>query len=76
MPVFDLDHIFTYHSPNQEQGESYAELRNEAKQFAEVLVRLVPPSADLSDAIRKLREVVMTANAGIALKGRVHKIDH
>ena len=70
---FDLDHIFTYHPPSNDQVYTYNKLRTAAKEFAKVLIECTPPSADQSDAIRKLRECVFTANASIALGGRLHK---
>ena len=67
----DLDNIFTYHSPTADDTVAYEKLRNSAKQFAQAIVELVPPCADQTAAIRKVREAVMTANAAIALKGQL-----
>ena len=67
----DLDHIFRYHAPTEAQVPKYNELRAAAHKFAEVIVRRVPPGADQAAAVRKVREAVMTANAGIALDGRL-----
>lgn len=64
-----IDHQFTYHSPNALEVQSMAELRDKARELAHLIMRNCPPSADRSDAIRKLRECVMTANASIALAG-------
>lgn len=62
-----LDNWFTYHPPTgPEQTAKYVELREAAKTFAEAIVRLTPPSADQTAAIRHVREAVMTANAAIA----------
>jgi hypothetical protein len=69
-PGFDLDHLFTYHAPNARQLTQYEAIRTAAKYFATVLLQNTPACADQSDAIRKLRETVMTANASIALDGR------
>lgn len=71
MPRFDLDHIFTYHAPKDDQPERYEKIRNAAKEFALVVLENTPPGADTSACIRKIREVVMTANASIALDGRL-----
>lgn len=76
MSVFDLEHIFTYHAPTEEQTHKYGYIRDLALQLAEAIVSEVPSGADQSAAVRLVREAVMTANAGIALGGRVHKIDH
>lgn len=69
----DLDHIFQYHAPTPDKVEAYTKLRDAAKTFAQVIVETTPPSADQSAAIRKVREAVMTANAAIALDGRISK---
>jgi len=65
-----LNELFRYHPPRLEQQTKYAAVRSAAKHFAEVVMANVPPCADQQDAIRKIREAVMTANAGIALDGR------
>lgn len=70
---FDLEHIFSHHPPGPENGKQYADVRGAARDFAEVILQNTPPSADQSDAIRKVREAVMTANAAIALGGRLHR---
>lgn len=69
--MLDLDHVFSYHAPTAAQLVSYDALRNAARNFAEVILFNVPPGADQSAAIRKVREAVMTANAGVALDGRL-----
>ena len=65
-----LDNWFTYHPPEPEQVEKYQNLREAAKDFAEVVVENTPRSADQSAALRKIREAVMTANASIACGGK------
>lgn len=65
-----IDEVFQYHAPSEEQIAHYAAIRASAKAFAETLAVHCPPSADRSDAFRKLREVVMTANSSVALSGR------
>jgi hypothetical protein len=67
----DLDNIFSYHAPNSGQQICYGAIRESAKEFAAVLLKNTPVCADQQAAIRKLREVVMTANAAVALKGAV-----
>ncbi len=71
--VPDLDHIFRYHSPTADQQGKYVALRDAAKAFAQAIVDNTPPSADQAAAIRLVREAVMTANASIALGGRLTK---
>jgi hypothetical protein len=70
MPV-DLDHVFAYHAPTSETLTKYNELRDAAKDFAAAIQRLTPSCADQSAAIRHVREALMTANAAIALEGRL-----
>lgn len=65
-----LDNWFTYHAPKEDQTARYEQLRAAGKAFAEAIVRLTPPSADQTAAIRKVREAVYTANAAIACEGR------
>ena len=70
--MFDLDHIFAYHSPSLEKSGKYGKLRDAARAFAQVIVEHTPEGADQSAAIRLVREAVMTANAAIALDGRLN----
>lgn len=64
----DIDHLFTYHPPNLFQIGQMADIREAAKLLANAIVRNVPEGPDQSAAIRKVREAVMTANAGIVLE--------
>ncbi len=64
-----LNHIFSYHSPTSETLPKYAALREAARHFAKTILMNVPPGADRTLAIVKVREAVMTANAGVALDG-------
>lgn len=66
----DIEEIFSYHRPSPEQVPQYTELRDEARKFAQVILRLTPASPDQTVAIRKLRECVMVANSAIALNGK------
>lgn len=70
-PAFDLEHLFTYHAPTPEQLTQYQAIRDAAKVFAQVLIDHTPKGADQSAAMRHLREAVMTANAAVALGGRL-----
>ena len=63
----DLDNLFSYHAPKGNQAERYELLREDAKAFAKRILACCPDSADRSDAIRKVREAVMMANASIAV---------
>ena len=63
--------LFSYHAPDADQLVTYEKLRTEARQFAKAILDLTPSCADQQAALRLLRECVMTANAAIALKGKV-----
>lgn len=69
MPYTDayVDHVFSYHPPTDGQPEIYETIRSHAKAFFKVINQLVPDGADKADALRSLRNAVMTANAGVAL---------
>ncbi|ASZ74758.1 hypothetical protein KHO57_gp146 [Mycobacterium phage Phabba] len=71
MPYTDeyVDHVFSYHAPKDGQPEVYETIRAHAKAFFNVINKLVPDGADKADALRSLRNAVMTANAGVALAG-------
>lgn len=71
--MYDLDHLFTYHPPRPRDIEKYQAIREAGKAFATVMLANTPPSADQADALRKIREAVMTANAAVALGGRIHQ---
>jgi hypothetical protein len=66
----DLDEIFTYHPPTEEQVVQYGSIRRAARAFALAILESTPPSPDQTVAIRKVREAVMVANASIALNGK------
>jgi hypothetical protein len=57
---------FSYHPPVGDQAQTYEIIRAHAREFAHILNSLVPDGADKTAAMRKLREVVMTANAAVA----------
>jgi hypothetical protein len=66
-----LDNWFIYHPPTDPSvASSYEALRAGAKAFAELILQHTPSSADQTAALRKLREVVFTANASIACGGK------
>lgn len=69
----DLENIFKYHAPTPAKQTKYEALRNEALSLAKTIDDLVPEGADKSDAIRSLRNCIMTANAAIALDGQLFK---
>jgi hypothetical protein len=57
---------FDYHPPTGNQAERYMNLRFHGRIMAAQIMDLCPGSAERSTALRKLREVVMWANASIA----------
>ncbi len=67
----DLNHVFKYHAPTPEQIEKYQAIRDAAHILAASILTNCPPCADRAAALRKVREAVMTANASIALGGRL-----
>jgi len=62
----DIENRFTYHAPNADQIEIYAEIRSMALEMAKFLAANCPQSRELSLALTKLEEAVMWANASIA----------
>lgn len=67
-----IDDVFEYHPPADDSVcAKYKAIRAAAKDFALVIFDNCPACADRTDAIRKVREAVMTANASIALDGKI-----
>lgn len=71
MDAKQIEEMFTYHAPTGDQPNRYEAIRSGAKSLALTIVNLTPASPDQTAAIRKLRECVMTANAAIALEGKL-----
>lgn len=69
MPITkeDITSIFTYHAPKTDQPERYERIRESARGLAQLILSLTPESREQSLAITKLQEVVMFANAAIAI---------
>lgn len=61
-----LDKIFTYHAPKDDQPERYVAMRDQAKELAYNIVKNTPPSREQSLAITHLEEAIFYANAAIA----------
>ncbi|MEZ6068296.1 MAG: hypothetical protein R3B90_21860 [Planctomycetaceae bacterium] len=66
----ELETYFTYHPPTAAQLPRYVAIRSAGLAMARAIVANVPAGPDRSAAIRKIREAVMTANAGIACEPR------
>lgn len=67
----NVEDVFTYHAPDEQQRAAYAIIRATALQLATAILEATPACADQQAALRKLRESVMTANAAVALKGAI-----
>jgi hypothetical protein len=65
----NLEEVFTYHTPTDDQVRRFAEVREAGIAFARAILRNVPDCADRSVAIRDVRSARMNANAAIALEG-------
>lgn len=65
-----IDTLFTYHSPTLNTLPKFQIIREAGKYFAKVIAQNVPYGQDRLTAILKVREAVMTANAGISLDGK------
>jgi len=63
-----IDNTFTYHPPMLEDVPKFNSLRNTAKDFAHMIDALCPDGTDKTEALKKLQECVMWANAAIARK--------
>jgi hypothetical protein len=61
-----VEKAFTYHPPKPGQVEKYTVLRDRAKDLADLIVEIMPPSREQSLALTKLEETIMWANAAIA----------
>lgn len=73
MPVTpeNIDDVFTYHAPDDQQRVAYEQIRDGAKALARIILEQTPKCGDQQAALRLLREAVMTANAAVALHGGV-----
>lgn len=65
--MFDIENIFTYHSPTENQKARYMILRDKAKAFGHSINGACPESREKSLALTKLQEAVMFASASIAI---------
>ena len=61
-----IESIFTFHPPTPEQRDAYVAMREKAKELAYLIDELCPAGPSRTNAINKLRESVMWANASIA----------
>jgi len=63
----NIDKIFTYHKPNDEQINRYNVIRIMAKDLAFIIEDFCNDSEEKKQVLLKLRETVMWANAAIAI---------
>jgi hypothetical protein len=70
MDALTIANWFTYHSPTEEQVPKYEAIRREGLHLAGVINDSMPDCPDKTAAIRKVREAVMTANAGLSCGGK------
>ena len=64
--IAQVENNFTYHPPKEGQPEKYAAIRDAAKEFALLILRLTPSSREQSLALTSLEESVFWANGSIA----------
>lgn len=57
---------FTYHAPKGDQAERYQQLRDKAKEYAQLIIKLTPESREQSAALTLLQQASMMVNAAIA----------
>lgn len=67
MTEVEIENNFTYHAPSADMLPKFEKLRNKAKELSFLINELVPNGREQSLAQTKLQEVVMWANAGIAI---------
>jgi len=68
---FDPNYVFVHHTTTAEKLVHYDAIHAAAKAFAIVILAHTPASEDQAAALRLLREAAMTANAAVALDGKL-----
>ena len=68
---FDPEYVFSHHTPTADNIQHFDAIHAAAKQYASIILKHTPPGADQDAALRLLREATMTANAAVALAGRL-----
>lgn len=61
-----VENLFVYHKPEGDQAMRYAILREKAKEYADLVIRYTPESAEQTLAIRSIHTASMQANSAIA----------
>jgi hypothetical protein len=63
----EIDHRFTYHAPTPTRVVLHEDVRRDCRELAHVLNETLPEGREKSLALTHLQEVMMWANAAIAL---------
>lgn len=61
-----IENKFTYHKPTEKEKRVYVEIRAKGKDFAQCLLDNVVPGQERENALMKIEEAVMWANAAVA----------
>lgn len=62
----ELHRRFTYHAPTPESVPKFLHVRANGQAMASVVMQHCPPCPERDEALRKIEEAIMWANAGIA----------
>jgi hypothetical protein len=68
----DVDNVFKYHTPKDDQPARYQAIRSKAKELATLIQEATPASREQSVALTNLQQAVMWANAAIAINEAQH----
>lgn len=73
MPVTleNLHDVVSYHAPDADGRAHIEKIRVAAEKFMRTILTSTPACADQAAALRLAREAMMTANAAVALGGKV-----
>lgn len=63
----DLENLFTYHPPKNDQASRYEKIRQAGKELSSIIIECCPECDDRDSAIQKIRMAIMSANAAIAI---------
>lgn len=61
-----IEHNFTYHPPKADQQDRYVQIRDAAKTFALLILKLTPESREQANSLTELETATFWANAAIA----------
>ena len=65
--INNIDNLFDYHPPKNDQQERYEKIRAEFKKLAHFICAHTPASPEQTLAIRKLKDAQMQTNEAIAV---------